>query len=257
VIVSLCSVRGSPGVTSWSLLLAAAWPSEYGTERVVLEADADGGVLGARYGFGVDPGVVSLIAAFRHVESKDVPVADHGRRVSDRVWVVPGPETGEQAHRVWHGSAEGVADRLARDDRVWLVDAGRANRSSPAAPLVERSALVVLLTRPATEDLVQIPARVSYLESHGASVGVFVVGRPQHSLDELAAFFGGSKVWQTNQDETVVTIAGDAMAGGRARRSWVWRSAVTIAADIAAIATAASAAGGIEDLDRRSVGGGE
>ena len=49
--MSLCSVRGSPGVTSWSLLLAAAWPAEYVVERVVLEADCDGGVLGARYGF--------------------------------------------------------------------------------------------------------------------------------------------------------------------------------------------------------------
>ena len=257
MIVSLCSVRGSPGVTSWSLLLAAAWPSEYGAERVVLEADADGGVLGARYGFGVDPGVVSLIAAFRHAEPTAIPVADHGRRVATGVWVVPGPETGEQAHRVWHGSAEGVANRLVSDDRVWVVDVGRATRSSPIAPLVERSSLVVLLTRSATEDLVQVPARVSSLGIHGTRVGVLVVGRPQHPLDELAAFFGSGQVWQTNQDDTVMTIAGDAIAGGRARRSWAWRSAVTIAADVAAMASAASSRADVETLDRRVVGGGE
>jgi hypothetical protein len=88
-------------------------------------------------------------------------------------------------------------------------------------------------------------------------VGVLVVGRPQHSLDELAGFFGSGQVWQTNQDETAVTVAGDAMTAGRARRSWVWRSAVTIAADVAAIASAASAGGHVETLDRRLVGGGE
>ena len=65
MIVVLGSVRGSPGVTSWSLLLATAWPVESGTERVVLEADAAGGVLGARYGWGVEPGLASLAAALR------------------------------------------------------------------------------------------------------------------------------------------------------------------------------------------------
>ena len=83
MIVSLCSVRGAPGVTSWSLLLAAAWPPEYDVDRVVVEADCDGGVVGARYGFGVDPGVVSLIASLRRADSPDVNLADHGRRVND------------------------------------------------------------------------------------------------------------------------------------------------------------------------------
>lgn len=48
MIVTLGSVRGSPGVTSWCLLLAAAWPEALGSERVVLEADVDGGVLAIR-----------------------------------------------------------------------------------------------------------------------------------------------------------------------------------------------------------------
>ena len=47
-----------------------------GAERVVLEADLSGGVLGARYGLGVDPGVVSLIAALRRSDDRAV----RGRR---------------------------------------------------------------------------------------------------------------------------------------------------------------------------------
>ena len=139
MIITVSSVRGSPGVTSWSLLLAAAWPPEYGVDRVVLEADVDGDVLGARYGFGVDPGVVSLIAALRRTDTRQVDLAEHGRRAGDGVWVVPGPETSEQADRVWHGSAEAVAEYLAGDHRVWIVDVGRAraplrlrNRCLPA-----------------------------------------------------------------------------------------------------------------------------
>jgi len=124
MIVTWVSVRGSPGVTSWALLVAAAWPAAVDEERVVVEADLDGGVLGARYGLGVDPGVVSLIAALRRSEGLAVPVEDHGRRAGEGLWLVPGSETGEQARSVWAGTAAVVADRLAADSRLWIVDAG-------------------------------------------------------------------------------------------------------------------------------------
>ena len=254
MIVSLCSVRGSPGVTSWSLLLAAAWPGEYAVERVVLEADCDGGVLGARYGFGVDPGVVSLIAALRRADSHAVDVSVHARRVNAGLWVVPGPETGEQAARVWRGSAAAVADSVVNDDRVWFVDAGRAKPASPVEPLLDQSSIVLVLTRPATEDLVQIPARVEFLRQHAQSVGVLVVGKTQHSVEDLVEFFGTTMVWTVGADENLVRITGDAIAGGRARRSWVWRSAISIAADIAA-AIAGDPSESDGDVAERSVGG--
>lgn len=245
MIVSLCSVRGSPGVTSWALLLAAAWPAEYEVERVVLEADCDGGILGARYGFGVDPGVVSLIATLRRGNSHAVDVSDHGRRVNDGVWVIPGPETGERAARVWNGSAATVAAAVASDARAWFVDAGRADAASPIVPLLDLSTVAVLLTRSATEDLVQVPARVEFLRQHAQSVGVLVVGKPQHSVEDLVGFFRTDSVWTVGADENLARIAGEAMAGGRARRSWVWRSAISIAADIAA-----AIAGDPPDSDR-------
>src|SRR5688572_10390884 len=98
----MSSVRGAPGVTSWSLLLASAWPSPR-TDRVVLEADADGGVLAARYGLGVEPGVAALVAAARRHDPRArwVDLADVARRLSERVWVVPGPESAERTVPVW------------------------------------------------------------------------------------------------------------------------------------------------------------
>ena len=44
MIVALGSVRGAPGVSAWSMLLAAAWPESCDVERIVLEVDVDGGV---------------------------------------------------------------------------------------------------------------------------------------------------------------------------------------------------------------------
>ena len=42
-LIALASVKGSPGVTTTCLVLAAAWP---GQRRLIIEADPAGGDLG-------------------------------------------------------------------------------------------------------------------------------------------------------------------------------------------------------------------
>ena len=232
MIVTLGSVRGSPGVTSWCLLLAAAWPEAFGSERVVLEADVDGGVLGARYGVGVEPGAVSLIASLRH-GGDEVAVAEHGREAAPGLWLVPGPESGEQARSVWSGTASQVAPRLARDDRVWLVDVGRLSPSSATIPLAEWSNMALVVCRAGPEDLVQVPGRVAAMQQHAATVGVLVVGKPPYDRSELIEFFGTARVWSVAESDELTRLAGDALRPGRARRSWLWRSAVEVAAEVA------------------------
>jgi MinD-like ATPase involved in chromosome partitioning or flagellar assembly len=232
VIVTFGSIRGAPGVTSWSLLLAAAWPDPTGIGQVVLEADPAGGVLGARYGLGVDPGVVSLIAALRRTDRIDV--AAHGRQMASGLCVVPGPESGEQARAVWHGSTDTVAARLAADDRVWLVDVGRLDAGSPVVSFGWLSTLTVLVVGPAMEDLVQVPSRVAWLQSHGARVAVLVVGAAGHDLVELGEFFGTGLVWSVRADNDLVAVVGAVLSGAvKARRSWAWRTALDLAATIA------------------------
>jgi hypothetical protein len=232
MIVIVASVRGSPGVTSWSLLLGAAWPSSLTVERVVLEADLDGGVLGARYRLGVDPGVVSLVASLRRSEGQRVPVEDHGRPAGGGLWLVPGPETGEQSRAVWSGTACAVGDALAADDRVWLVDAGRLHASSPTLPLLQRSRLALLVCRAGHEDLVQVPARVATLRAHGPDAMVLVTGKSPYSAAEQSAFFGCPAV-SVAAAEDLPRLAGAALTPGRARRSWVWRTALDVSADVA------------------------
>jgi len=233
MIVTWASVRGSPGVTSWALLVAAAWPAAVDEERVVVEADLDGGVLGARYGLGVDPGVVSLIAALRRSEGLAVPVEDHGRRAGEGLWLVPGSETGEQARSVWAGTAAVVADRLAADGRLWIVDAGRVHGGSVTVPLVQRSRLTLVVSRSGQEDLVQVPARVAALRAHCADVGVLVVGTAPYTTGELGDFLGTPAVWRVDAAVDLAAVAGAVLSPGRARRSWLWRTALDVAAELA------------------------
>jgi hypothetical protein len=238
MIVTLASVRGAPGVTSWSLLLAAAWPAGSGRDRVVLEADLDGGVLGARYCLGVDPGVVSLIAALRR--DGEIPVAEHGRAAGAGVWLVPGPESAEQTRTIWTGTVDTVAARLAADERVWLVDGGRLHAGSLTMPVLARSAMTVLVCHSRPEDMVQMPARVAALGCD-TTVGVLVVGKSVYGPEELRDFFGTPFVWTAAASQGLIGIAGAVLSSGRARRKWVWRTALDVAAGVAAVASDPSA----------------
>lgn len=229
MIVAVGSVRGAPGVTSWSLLLAAAWPSD--VPRAVLEADPDGGVLGARYGLGIEPGAVTLLAALRRA-TDEIPVEEHARRCGD-VWLVPGPETAQQARRMWTSTGGQGASAVAADDRVWLVDSGRAHPGSPVWPWVEAASLTVLVTGARHEDLVQIPSRV---EEIPGTVALLVVGSTSYSTHELASFAGTVAAWQVNPVDDLPAQAGQLIVPSRARRSWLWRQTVDIAAAAAELA---------------------
>jgi hypothetical protein len=238
VIVTVGSVRGSPGATSWSLLLAAAWPATNDEAPAVIEADVAGGVLGVRYGFGVDPGAVSLTAALRRSDDL-VPVEAHARALAGRVWVVPGPESAEQAAGLWENSASAVADRLAADQRVWFADVGRITSQPSARAFAARSAFTMLVCRANAEDVVALPSRVAALRSCCTErLGVLVTGRASHSIDDLRAFSGVEDVWVVGDETDLPATVGAVLAGKpRARRTLAWRDALTVASCLATLIT--------------------
>lgn len=235
MIVTLSSVAGSPGVTSWAVLLGAAWPPEFETERVVVEADLDGSVMGARFGIGVDPGTSSLVSAARRASGQPLELSDIGRRVDPLAWLIPGPESAEASRQLWTspGVSDNVADAAARDDRLWFFDVGRAGPSDHAGAIFERAAMSVLLCRPDHEFLVQVPARVAAMKRAKCFTGVIVVGKPSFGLDELSGFFGADRTWVTADSDDLVVVSRKVWGERRVKRSQCWRSAVSVATDIA------------------------
>lgn len=235
MIITLGSVRGAPGVSAWSMLLAAAWPETSDVDRVVLEADVDGGVAGARYGVGVEPGADVLVADLRHVGDPSLPLQTAGRALGDHAWLVPGPESAEASRRLWSAdrAAPAVAASLSRDgDRVWLCDVGRVIPSSPTAPFLAASSLMLLFCRDHPADLVQVPSRVELLRQLAVEVGVVVVGSPSYDRGELSTFFGCRQVWVVPAADELVELSRQVWTNRRSRRSPVWRAAVSLAADI-------------------------
>ena len=230
MIVTIGSIRGAPGATSWALLLAAAWPLECTERRVVVEADPAGGVLGARYGLGVEPGAVRMVSGIRRNGTTAVVLEGVAREVEPGLFVVPGPESGEQVRSVWNEGAMPVAVHAATDPGVWFLDAGRLDEMNPSIAIADHSALTMLVVGPRHEDLVQLPSRVEALRRRCRTVAVVVSGRCAFDPGEIAEFCRADLAWVVPARDDLVEEVGRILGGARARRSWLWRHALDVAA---------------------------
>lgn len=218
-------------MSSWVLVTAAAWPGD--VERVVLEADISGGVLGSRYEVAVNPGVISLLSEVRTQPHAGVRLDLHGRRLGSNLWCVPGPQTAEAAGPVWSGGASALAAALPVERRLWLVDCGRVYPNSAVSPILAASDLQIIFCGADTASLVVVPSRLEWLGEHGP-VGVVVVGKSGRSRTELSNFFGTKLVWEVDWIQNLSTLAGQMPSNNRARRSKAWREGLDLATDFAA-----------------------
>ncbi len=229
MLIAVSSISGSPGVSAWTLMLAAAWPDPQ--TRILVEADPSGGVLAARYGLSSDPGVVTLVSQARLHLGHRPELQSCGRRLDANLWCIPGPETAEGAGHIWSGGAQPLAECLAGDDRLWFVDCGRIYPNTTLSPLLSASDLHLLFVGSSTESLVAVPSRVSWLSEH-APTCVVSVGNSGRHPDEMLKFFGSERVWQVGYQRDLSKIAGQVFESGRARRSKAWRAAVEISDNI-------------------------
>lgn len=155
MLIAVVADKGAPGVTTSCLALALGWP------RPVLLAECDPagadlpwrltGALGRPLVQGT--GLVSLATSTRGFGARpgasQQAVWDHVQGLDGGLPVLVGPPAPEQAEAM--GPAWGtIADLLAGVTGADVIaDCGRLlSRSSPAAPVVQRADLVVLVTRP-------------------------------------------------------------------------------------------------------------
>jgi len=224
--LALCSAGASPGVSTLAVLLAAA--SSHAA--VVVEADPDGGCLGARFDLVDDPGLVTLAAAARRGADGDLLRA-HGQPMSATVDVVLAPPSAQAARSVLASSADLLADvcRSATDADV-IVDCGRLSPTSPAWPLATAAELIVLVTRPRLDETRRLPSRVGELRESGVEVGVVVVGDRPYSPVEVADAAGAELLGVLVDDPRTAAVVNGTGGTDRAlRRSPLWKSTIGLA----------------------------
>ena len=190
MIVSVCSDKGSPGVTTLAAALWLVWPGE----RVLLDADTAGGDLPFRLwsnGSGAprerlssSPSIASLATAARLGLTAAGPLP-FAQDTSLGVPVVPGALSAER-FRPLRAMWPRVAAELAAWPGTVIADLGRLQPGNDALPVAQQSTAVLLVTRVDLESLAHLRDRVAELAGSvgdpgrdRSPVGVVVTGPPK------------------------------------------------------------------------------
>ncbi|GGM10088.1 hypothetical protein [Nakamurella endophytica] len=164
MIVSVCSDKGAPGVTTLATALGVVWPGP----RAVVEADTAGSDLSFRLHpaaadtplshLAPDPSIAGLATAARLGLTGAGPLP-FAQETSLGVPVVPGVLSAER-FRPLRSLWPGLGQALAGWPGTVLADLGRLHPGAPAAPVAQASTAVLLLTRADLEGLFHVRDRV-------------------------------------------------------------------------------------------------
>ncbi len=233
-LLAIASVKGSPGVTTATVALAATWPE--GRAAVVAEADPAGGDLAARFGLAEEPGLMSWAAASRRAPATQ-ELLRHTQEIPGgiRALVAPagaGPAVG--ALRLLGSKGPLGFERLL--DADVLVDCGRLELTESPHPLLSEADLVILLARPALADLAHLAARIDSVQPGVRDVALVLVGPGPYPAKEVADTFGISVVGHVPVDPHGAAICSGAetLTARAGARSPLLRAARSLAEGLAA-----------------------
>jgi hypothetical protein len=185
MLIALASVKGSPGVTTFALALAASWPAD--VRRVVVECDPAGGDLAQRFGLATSPGLLSLAAAARQPVEPDV-VWNHTQPLPGSIQVMPGPPGGQQARAALSTLTSPTSPLYgtARQPAVAMfADCGRLDPGSPAEAVIRHADVLLLISGTYSDELAHLATRVHEL-GHTAARACLVLaghGHPTHAVE--------------------------------------------------------------------------
>lgn len=184
-LVSVASRRGSPGATTFAVLLAASMPVD--RTRFLIEADPAGGVLAARWhevaGLTWEPGLLELASSRSKLDVE--LLRSHSQRLTPELRILPGRSVPQQVDAALGNLGAEGAHALARlPDTPVVADLGRLSAGSPSLVLARASEITLLVFRPHLEEVQAVLLAVADLQAEGITVGLVAVGdRPYHPAD--------------------------------------------------------------------------
>lgn len=180
MLIAICSLKSSPGVTTLAVALGARWP---GPEvPVVVEADPAGGDLLIRFRLSSELTLVRLAASTRvRGNSSADQLAHHAQFLPDGLRVVPGPVGAEQARAALGLVASGPSSPLRRAgdraDTVVIVDCGRVDPDSPALSIIRGADAMLLVARPRDDDLAHVALKLQSAQQWSRRPCFVLMGR--------------------------------------------------------------------------------
>lgn len=185
MLIALCSLKGSPGVTTAAVALAARWTA--GWKSVVVECDPAGGDLAARFRLSATPGLVSLAAAARR--NRDLAVLwRHSQQLPAGLAVVLGPVGAQQVcgalRLLMLGRTSVLRDLGDQPSVVVLADCGRVTSGSPALPIIRTADAMVLLAHARDDELSHVSGELRAVATWNPRSALVLVG-DGYSTDEV------------------------------------------------------------------------
>lgn len=237
--LGMVSAKGSPGVTTLGLAVAAA------TRGLLVELDPAGGDVGCWGGPRGEPGLIRLAAVLRHAPTEASVLEEHAAEVWPGVRVVWAPPEADRCE----GIQVAIGGRLApvlRTVECWVVlDGGRWSSSQPTVRRLEGCDVVAVVVSPTIAGVAHARAVVGGLREVMGSVPVVavVVGDRGYRTDEVAEVVGvrtlGPVPWDARWAHVLLTVGASRLW----QRSALARSVRTVVDDIAA-STMSEAVGG-------------
>jgi MinD-like ATPase involved in chromosome partitioning or flagellar assembly len=205
MLLVLLSAKGSPGVTTTALALAATAGVEGQATRpgsvLLVEADPAGGDLECWCGPRGEPGLLRAVTDVRERSDGD-RLRSHAVQVVPGVDAILAPTTEVSAGAAWRSSTDGFAEALADLAGVVIVDGGRWLASPPAVleRLVVAADVVGVVCRPTLASVEHARSLVSTMQTTARHVVAVVVGGnrpygPQEIASALHAQVAGVLPW--------------------------------------------------------------
>jgi hypothetical protein len=171
-LIVIAADKGAPGVTTTALALAAVWPRPV----LLAECDPSGGDLVYRFpaahGGSLDPrrGLVTLaVAARRGLQPGQL--WEHTQKMAGGLDVLTGVVNAEQGAglgTLW-GPLGGLFTAMSGGDVI--ADCGRLGADGPLYDLVAQAAVVLLVTRPNTGDVIRLRDRAAAVSAAASTRG--------------------------------------------------------------------------------------
>lgn len=185
MLVAVLSLKGSPGVTTFGVALAARWP-----QAVLVEADPAGGDIAMRFSLAAVPGLVSLAAAARGGGDHTL-LMRHTQVLPGDVPVVSAPPDADRARaalvslaadEVSYGALRQAATVLGT---TVIADCGRIDTGSPAMPLVRAADAMLVVTGSRADELAHLARRLPEIGRWSSRPALLLAGRG-HSIADVA-----------------------------------------------------------------------
>ena len=156
--VAGASAHGSPGVSTALQLVASLW-ADSSAVPVVVEGDASGGVLAARYEVSLMPGFVTLVESLR--KSEQPSLLDHAQRLPSGVACVALSPSATAAGAQLRSAGPYLGSYLAQAGHPVLFDAGTVVPDGRAVPVLSAADLLLWFVRPTREELLVLRHRLA------------------------------------------------------------------------------------------------